>query len=544
VTCKNEEKTKGGKKMGKRRGSIISLILVVCLLAGMFFTGCSKPAEEEDKTGQPSEPKEKVLVLGYDRDAETLNHIKTSWYSDALIYVYDRLVSRDYDFNYKPGLAKGWDTSEDGLTWTFHLRDDVKFHDGTPFTAEDVKFTIDTIKDPDTASPFAADLAAIKEVNVKDQHTVDIVLNYPFPNLLFNLSNTASGIVSKEAYQKHGDEYGNKYIVGTGPYIFEEWVRGDKIVLRKNPDYNWGPDWMSNTGPALIDKIVLRTIPEENSRLMELETGGLHILRNVPATFVEKLENNDEIEIYSGSATKLGYLAYACDKEPFTDVRVRRAINHAVDREQILEHVFRGVGQPAYGYLPPALKDEYYARSEAEGYKYDPEKARELLAEAGYADGLKLTLSSDNATENSRLAQVLQSQLKEVGIEVDIQLYDSSSYTAMLQEGKQELFIRLYSWPNADILDWFLLSTQAPYPNHSRWMDTKTDELIKRAATEPTWEQRAEGYKELQKYLIEQAVWCPIYIPDNLIAVRKEVKNFKYHPWMLQYSDGFDLEIQ
>lgn len=530
--------------MGEKRGRILSLIMVFCLMAGVVLTGCSKAPAGGETSEQPSEQKEKVLVLGYDRDAETLDHIKTSWYSDALIYIFDRLVTRDYNFNYKPGLAESWETSEDGLTWTFHLRKGVKFHDGKPFTAEDVKWTIDTIKNPDTASPFAGDLAAIKEVVVKDDYTVDIVLNYPFPNLLFNLSNTASGIANREAYEKYGDEYGTKYVIGTGPYMFKEWVKGDRIVLVKNPDYNWGPEWMSNRGPALIDKIVLRTIPEENSRLMELETGGVHILRNVPATFVEKLQNNPDIKIVKGSATKLGYLAYACDKEPFTDVRVRRAINHAVNREDIIKYVFRGVGQPAYGYLPPALKDEYYEDSEKDAYKYDPEKAKQLLVEAGYPDGLKLTLSSDNSTESSRLAQVLENQLKQVGIETEIQLYDSSSYTAMLKEGKQELFIRLYSWPNADILDWFLLSSQFPYPNHSRWLDDKTDEMIKKAARMPTWEQRAEEYKKVQKYLIEQAVWCPIYVPDNLIAVRKEVKNFKYHPWMLQYNDGFDLEVE
>lgn len=529
--------------MSMKRGRLLTLIVVACLVAGLITAGCSKPPAGDDASNQP-EAQEKVLVLGYDRDAETLNHIKTSWYSDALIYIYDRLVSRDYNFNYKSGLAESWDTSEDGLTWTFHLREGVKFHDGKPLTAEDVKFTIDTIKDPDTASPFAGDIAAIKEVVVKDDLTVDIILEYPFPNLLFNLSNTAAGIVSKDAYQQYGDEYGSKYVVGTGPYIFQEWVKGDKIVLAKNPEYNWGPEWMSNTGPALIDKIVLRTIPEENARLMELETGGVHILRNVPAAFVEKLESNAEIDIVAGSATKLGYLAYACDKKPFTDVRVRRAINHAINREEIIEYVFRSVGQPAYGYLPPALQDEYYADSEKDGYKYDPDKAKELLAGAGFAGGLKLILSSDNSTENSRLAQVLQNQLKQVGIDVEIQLYDSSSYTAMLQEGKQELFIRLYSWPNADILDWFLLSSQFPYPNHSRWVDDTTDELLTRAARMATWEERAEEYKKAQKHLIEQAVWCPIYIPDNLIAVREEVKNFKYHPWMLQFNDGFDLEVE
>ncbi|AYO31391.1 ABC transporter substrate-binding protein [Biomaibacter acetigenes] len=529
------------------------LILVLLLILTVSLAGCAKPPQNSESSAQQAQKedlqkqqpeKEKVLVLGYDRDAEILDTIKTAWYSDALIYIYDRLVSRDYDFKYKPGLAESWETSEDGLTWTFHLRKDVKFHDGKPFKAEDVKWTIDTIKNPDTGSPFRGDLEAIKEVIVKDDYTVDIVLNYPFPNLLFNLSNTAAGIQEKDVYTKYDDDYGTKVVIGTGPYKFKEWIKGDRIVLEKNPDYNWGPEWMSNRGPALIDKIVLRVIPDENARMMELETGGIHILRDVPETYLERLEKVPEITIYKGPATKLGYLAYPTDKKPFTDVRVRRAINYAINRDDIIQYVFRGIGQTAYGYLPPALKDEYLEESKDLAYKYDPEKAKQLLAEAGYPNGLKLTLSADNSSKSTKLAQVLQNQLKQVGIETDIRLYDSSSYTAMLKEGKQELFLREYSWPNADILDWFLLSSQFPYPNHSRWKDKTTDELIKKASRMPTWEERAQGYKDVQKYLIEQAVWCPIYVPEKIFAVRKEVLNFKFHPWMLMFNDGFDLKVE
>jgi len=521
----------------------IAVLLLIGMLAIGILGGCSKKTETGDSVTQEERP-EKVLVIGYDRDAEILDTIKTAWYSDALIYIHDRLVSRDYNFSYKPGLAESWDVSEDGLTWTFHLRKGVKFHDGTDFTAEDVKWTIDTIKDPDTGSPFRGDLEAIKEVEVVDDYTVKVVLNYPFPNLLFNLSNTAAGIHPANAYEKYGDDYGKKIVIGTGPYKLEDWIRGDKIVLVKNEEYNWGPEWMSNRGPALIDKIVLRVIPDESSRIMEMEVGGIHILRNVPEAHIEKLENNPDVTVYKEPATKLGYLAYATDKKPFTDVRVRRAINHALNREEIIQFVFRGVGEEAYGYLPPALKDEYLEESKDLGYHYDPEKAKQLLAEAGYPNGFEATLSADNSSKSSKLAEIVQSQLRDVGINAKIQLYDSASYVAMLKEGKQELFIREYSWPNADILDWFLLSSQFPYPNHSRWVDDKTDEMIKYAATRPTWGERAEAYKEVQRYLIDQAVWAPMYIPKQIIAVRKEVKNFKYHPWMLQYNDGFDLDIK
>ncbi|MGM0651678.1 MAG: ABC transporter substrate-binding protein [Bacillota bacterium] len=520
----------------------IVYVLMVVFITTMTLTSCAPATGDEDP--EVSAPAEKVLVMGFEQDAETLDHIKTAWYSDALVYIFEQLVDMDYDNQYQPGLAESWDVSEDGLTWTFYLREGVKFHNGEPLTAEDVKWTFDTILDPDTAAPFAGDLAAIEEINVIDELTVAFVLGYPFPNLLFNLSMTPAGITWQGIYDEYGDDYGVRHVIGTGPYMLDEWIRGDKTVLVKNPDYNWNPEWMNHSGPALIDKVILRILPEETSRLMELETGGIHILRNITASIYEQVKDNDEIDVVQKESFRLGYLAYATDKDPFTDVRIRRAINHAVNREDIVEYIFRGLATAEYGYLPPSIASEYYEDSKKDGYEYNPERAMELLEEAGYPDGLELTLSADNSTESTRLAEVLQAQLGEVGINVTVRLYDSSSYADMLKEGEQELFIRLYGWSNADILDWFLHSSRFPFPNHSRWQDETTDMLIDKAGRMPTWDERSEAYIELQKYLIEQAVWCPIYVPQTLIAVREEVKNFNATAFHPQVGDGMDLVFE
>lgn len=511
-------------------------LLVAVLI--VFISGCSSKANKDTK----SKDEKKALVIAYDRDAETLNHIKTSDYHNALTYIFDKLVSRDNDFNFHPGLAEKWETSEDGLKWTFYLKKNVTFHDGSKLTAHDVKWTIDTIKDPETASPAQSEFEPIKEIVVEDDHTLSILLDKPYPNLLFRLSSTAAGIISKDAYEKYGDEYGSKYAIGTGPYKLKEWIKGDKIVLEKNPDYEWGPEWMENNGKPLIGEIVMKMIPEENLRMMELEAGNVHIVRDLTPTMMGSIEKNADIEIFTGGAPRLGYLAFPTDKEPFNDVKVRRALNHAINKKEIIDHVFRGHAEVAHGYLPPILKEEYYEGSEKDGYEYNVEKAKQLLKEAGYGDGLTLNLAAENASNYGRLAEVLQAQLLEVGIKTDIQLYESSSYTDILKEGKQELFLRMYGWQNADILDWFLSSKQFPFPNHSRWQDQKTDDLIQAAEQVPTWEERVKGYHEVQKYLIEQAVWVPIYIPSNSIAVRKEVQNFKFDPIAPDYNDGVYME--
>lgn len=525
------------KWMEKRIGMYFLVILI--LLASMLAVGCAE-SNSEGVSGPEVKVAEKVLVIAAKDDAETLDHIRTSYYANAIVYMFDRLVTRDYNYSYKPGLAESWETSEDGLVWTFHLKEGVKFHSGKPFVADDVKWTFDFILNPETGSPYAGDMKVIKKTTVIDDHTVQLELEYPFPNLLFNLSNTASSIANGEAYEQYGDDYGVKYVDGTGPYVFSEWIRGDRLEITKNPEYTWGPDWVE--GESMLDRIVWRVLPDENSRIMELETGGVQIIEgDLPPSAIARLESNPDIRIETGQATKLGYLAYACDKEPFTDIRVRRAINYAINKDDIIAAIFRGHADPAYGYLPPSLQDEYYADSEKDSYKFDQSKAQQLLAEAGYPDGLELTLSADNSSISTKLAEVLQSQLGEVGIKAKINLYDSASYTAMLKEGEQELFIRIYSWPNADITDWFWHSERFPYPNHSRWVDETTDALIETARTEATWEKRAVAYQEVQKHLIEEAVMCPIYIPEKMIAISKDVIGFKYHPWQTVYFDGLDL---
>ncbi len=486
--------------------------------------------------------KEKVLVIGMHRDPEILDSIITGWNSEVLYWVFERLVTRDREWGFVPNLAESWKPSEDGKVWTFFLRKNVKFHSGKPLVASDVKWTFDRLLDPKIASPNAGDYSMIEKTVVVDDHTVNVHLKYPFPNILFNLSNIPSSIVNPEAYAKYGDDYGIKYIEGTGAFRFVEWKRNDRLVVERNPDYQWAPDYLGQ-GPPVLDKIIIRTIPEESTRMLELMRGGIHIIdREVPPTFLPQIKANPDVNVVQGEATKLGYLAFATDKKPYTDVRVRRAINHAIDKESIVKFVFRGLADVAHGYIPRALKNDYYPGTDEMAYKFDKAKAKELLAEAGYPDGFSAVLSAQNNTEHRRVVEVLQDQLKQVGIQTQIRLYDTASYKSMLKEGKQELFLRLYSWPDVDILDWFLLSRQIPYPNHSRWNDKRSDELILGAGQKPTLAERSAMYKEAQKYLIEQAVWAPIWTPKNMMAYRSEVINFQYHPWHIFYNNT-DLKV-
>ncbi|NPV70514.1 MAG: ABC transporter substrate-binding protein [Firmicutes bacterium] len=516
-------------------------VFVGCMLAlSLIATGCATGGKET-KSGAPTQgapapqappQQEKVLVIAQSREGDNLDHIKTSWTTGIHFLVFDTLVTTDWDIKNKPGIAESWKVSDDGRIWTFKIRKGMKFHDGTPVDAKAVKWFFDAVLDPKYSSPSAVDYKYMKNNRVVDDYTFEVTLSESFPNFISPLTSSYAGIISAESYRKYGPdgtkEYGTAKVVGSGPFKFAEWVPNDRMVLVKNPDYTWGPDWVSNKGPVRVDKVVWRTIPDSSTQVAEMEAGNVHVLLEVPIESVDRLSKNPKVEVFKGPHFGLGYLAFATDKKPFTDVRVRRALNLALNREEIVHGVFRGLAFPAYGYLPP-LMTEYVEDKNA--HRYDVEEAKQLLSKAGYPNGFKATLATQNKAEHVRLAEVIKAQLAKIGVTTEIQVYDSAGYASFLKQGKQELFVREYSYSDANILQWFLESGQFPYPNHSRWRDKTTDRLIKEAESAPSLDNRTEKYKGLQRHLIDQAVWAPIWVPMKIQAVRSDkVKNWRMYP--------------
>ncbi|NLE43324.1 MAG: hypothetical protein GX620_01280 [Chloroflexi bacterium] len=238
-------------------------------------TTASEDVEEAPAAAEPadtpaeSEPVTLVVAVP-NQYGETFDVFNTSTTMDPHLMVYETLVTVDYDYEYRPGLAESWDLSEDGLTWTFHLREGVKFHDGSDFTADVVEWWLEGMQQGVNSYMFESMTGA----EVIDEHTIALSFPAPFPNLLYNLATSFSGIMSREAYEKYGDEYGTRYAIGTGPFMLEEWVPNDHILLVKNPDYNWAPEWMGHTGPANVDRILYRIIPEDATRSIELQAAS------------------------------------------------------------------------------------------------------------------------------------------------------------------------------------------------------------------------------------------------------------------------------
>ncbi|HHY94084.1 MAG TPA: ABC transporter substrate-binding protein, partial [Firmicutes bacterium] len=272
----------------------VVLLLGLALLLG----GCG--GKTEPQATPESKPVPDTIVVALAREGESLDHIKTSWTTDAHYTVMDRLVERDFNLKYVPHLAESWTSSPDGKVWTFKLRKDVKFHDGTPFNAAAVKWFFEALIDPANASPSASDYAFIDKIETPDEYTVEFRLKDPYPNILFKLSTTYAGIISPEAYKKYGPggtkEYGTKQMVGTGLYVFKEWVPGDHLLVTANPDYRWGPEFVKNKDAAHIKNIRYRIIPDAATRLMEFEAGNVDLLLEVAPQDVERVKSIPNVE--------------------------------------------------------------------------------------------------------------------------------------------------------------------------------------------------------------------------------------------------------
>jgi peptide/nickel transport system substrate-binding protein len=515
--------------------------VVAVLLTGILAAGCgSKPASQPAQSPQsPAQAKKTDLVIGIAKDTDNFDFFKTSWTTNAMYQSTSRLVEYDMNMQYIPGIAERWETSADGLTWTFYLKKGVKFHDGTPVTSKAVKFYFDTVLDKETASPSATDYVFARQVQTPDDYTIVLKLEKPYPNLLFKMASNYTAIVPPEAYLKYGPKgdqsWGSKNFIGSGPFKLKEWVPNSKTVLERNPDFAWAPKTAKNQGASPIQTITYKVIPDAATQVAELRAGGIDMLLDVPVEQVAQVKQIPNVQVLEKPAFGIGYLGMATDKAPLNNVKLRQAINHALNREGLVKTVFMGVGTPAYGYLPPLVPENL---EDKEAHKYDVALAKKLVQESGVATPIKLTLSTDNKTSHVRMAEAIQAQLKEIGIEANVEQMDNAAYVSYLKAGKQDLFVREYTWNSADILQWFLDKANFPYPNHSRWQDEKTSQLMIDAETAPNLEARAQKYKEVQRLLIDQAVWAPIWYPQRVEAVRTDrVQGYVMHPSVVQLYD-------
>lgn len=449
--------------------------------------------------------------------------------------MYENLARFDEKLRIVPGLATDWKVSSDGLTWTFHLRKGVKFHDGTPFNAEAVKVFIERMIGPEKPSRAGLYTPFVNTVEVVDEFTVKINLKAPFAFFLNNLAHSASGIISPTALKTYGKDIARRP-VGTGPFKFVEWVHGDHLTMVRNDEY-WG-------GKPYLDKITVKTVKEDSARVMMLQSGDAHLIVRIPAEDIPRLEKDPNIKLDSTETLRVLYLGFNCAKKPFTDVRVRQAISYAIDKESIVKNIYQGRALVASGMVAP-LTTGYVP---LQGIPYDPEKAKKLLAEAGFPKGLKAKLWSPHGRypKDFEMAQAIQQQLKKVGVECSLDTMEWAAYLAALRKpvetNESEIF--LLGWaPSTAEARWILyplFTTEQWIPkgnNRSFYSNKEFDDLVNKFTRATNKADMDRYLKAAQEILAKEAPSIPILVTKETIGYTKKLHGVINSPLELTYFD-------
>ncbi|MBS14807.1 MAG: ABC transporter substrate-binding protein [Gemmatimonadetes bacterium] len=458
--------------------------------------------------------------------------------------IYDTLVRfADESTSLEPSLAESWTVSEDRLTWTFKLRSGVTFHDGTAFNADAVVFSLGRQFKAD--HPFHKVEGAyqywnsmsmseiVKDVRAVDDLTVEIELFRPNAPFLSNLAMNFSAIVSPTAVQKHGDDYARNP-VGTGPFKFAEWVKDDRVVLVRNPDY-WD-------GAPTVERLVFRSIPENSVRLIALSQGAVHGMDNLVPDFVSNISGNAKLKLLKQPGMNVGYLAMNMDKQPFHVLKVRRAINHAINKQAMVDNLYQGMAQPAVNPIPPTMWSYHEG---IVGYHYDPALAKRLLAEAGYPNGFKTTLWAmpvprPYMPQPLKIAQAIQADLLAVGIEAEIVTYEWGTYLDKVQRGQHDMALLGWTGDNGDPDNFLYVlldksATAFPANNIAFYRSEELHKVLVDAQLEIDTANRTNLYRRAQEIVHQDAPWVPLVHATQTAAFSSSVSGFKLQPTGSKY---------
>ena len=484
-------------------------------------------------------PTRGTLIFGRGGDSLTLDPAQlfegeSVKVCDAL---YDTLVQyRDDTTDLEPALAEAWDGSADGLTWTFHLRQGVQFHDGTLLNADAVVFSL--TRPQVLAHDFHAEF--INQIIALDAFTVQIQLKTPFAPFISMLTGTPYAIVSPAAVQKFGDDFGNNP-VGTGPFKFVQWDRNDKIVLAAN-NAHWA-------GKPSLDRLIFRSIPDNSMRLIELQQGNIHAMEFPNADELPLIRGDARLELIMQPGLNVGYLAMNLDKPPFDNLKVRLAINHAINKTEIVEHLYQGTGIPAKNPIPPTL---WSYDDTIEDYEYNPELAKQLLAEAGYPNGFETTLWAlpvprPYIPDGHALAEALQSELRNIGVAAKIVTYDWGTYLAKTENGEHDM--AMLGWiadePDPNNFFFSLLSkttAEKPAFNIAFYRSDEMQDVLERARINTDRDVRTALYQQAQAIFHKDVPWVPLAHAQRILVIDKRVKNLKLSPVGWKYLRNVSLE--
>ena len=478
-----------------------------------------------------------VLIVGQIAEPKALDPAAVTAVNDfrILMNVYDGLVRyRSGTLEVEPALATDWEISEDGTVYTFTLREGVTFHDGSPFDAEAVKFNFDRMLDEehpyaDTGPfPLAFFFSAIEETEVVDDLTVRFTLNAPYAPFLSNLAYPTGLMVSPAAVMEHGADFGRNPS-GTGPFRFVEWESNQRVVVEANPDH-----W---EGAPELEAVVFRPITDANTRTAEMLAGGIDLMVEVPPVALSEFDG-DDFNVVEQAGPHVWFLILNTKEGPFADKRVRQAANFAVNKSAIVDDVLEGTAEVAAGPTPPAFAWAY--NESLEPYPYDPDRARELIAEAG-AEGAELTFfvteGGSGMLDPVAMGTAIQADLEAVGFDVTIETYEWNTFLGEVNpglEGKADMAEMAWMTNDPDTLPFLALRTEA-WPdqggfNSGYYSNPEVDALLEEARVATDQARRAELYKEMQEIVQEDAPWVFVANWKQNAVTSDRVENFALEP--------------
>lgn len=544
-----------------KKGYLKLLSLVMLLTMALFLAACgsddaNSSGETETDTGTPttentddsSSSTPQVLVFGRGADSVSLDPgIVTDGESFKVTQnLFETLLNfGEQDTTIHPGLAKEWAVSDDGLTYTFQLQEGVKFHDGTDFNAEAVIKNVDRWKGGKEEdfyyfnSMFKAEGEdIISEVTAEGDYTVIFKLSRPQAPFLKNLAMSPFGIGSPTAFEAAGDKFGDNP-VGTGPFKFTEWKRNDSITIEKFEDY-----W--EEGLPKLDKVIFRSIPDNSARLNELIAGHIDLADGVNPSDGKTVEGNSELQLIERPSMNIGYLGLTNTRAPFDNKLVRQAVNYAINKQAIVDAFFEGRAEVAANPMPPSISGYNDAISP---YPYDPEKAKALLAEAGY-DGKEIELWAmpvprPYMPDGAKVAEVIQKNLEDVGIPSKIVTFEWATYLDKAKDGEADAFMLGWTGDNGDADNFIytlLDKDNIGSNNYAYYSNDEVHDLLIKAQSETDENVRNDLYKKAQEIIHEDAPWVPLAHSTPLLAAKAGVKGFLPHPTGSDKLDNVSIE--
>ena len=527
------------------RSLMLFFIVMMCLVAGCGDRHGTEAATQKDAGGGTTPAYGDIIVEGSIGDACNLIPILSTDATSHSIsgLIFNGLVKYDKDLAIVGDLAESWDISDDGLVFTFHLRKGVRWHDGHPFTADDVLYTYRVTVDPNTPTAYAGDFLKVTKAEVIDQHTFRATYNEPFAPAL---SSWGSAILPKHLLEGADitESPLSRHPVGTGPYIFKEWVTGQKIVLVSNPDYFEGKPY--------IDGYIMRIIPDMATMFLELRAQGIDRMNLTPLQYTRQTETNlfrNNFNKYQYLSFGYTYLGYNLENSLFRDRRVRQALSYAINKDEIIDGVLLGLGKIATGPFKPGT---WAYNPNVRQYPHSTAGARELLAEAGWndtdGDGIldkdgrpfSFEIITNQGNEvRAKCAEIIQRRLADIGIQVKIRVIE---WAAFINEfiNKKRFDATILGWTitlDPDLYDvWHSSKTKPGELNFISYKNEDVDLLLEQGRSTFDTNERKRCYDRIQEILAEDQPYTFLYVPDALPIISARFRGIEPAPLGIGYN--------